>query len=44
MALGWPVIENGPAPGRPIFPPARWQLIIALHLSVPLEDWFTPWE
>jgi hypothetical protein len=44
MALGWPVIENGPMPGRPMRPVARWQLMIALTLSVPAEDWLTPWE
>ena len=31
-------------PGRPIRPVARWQLMIALTLSVPAEDWFTPCE
>ena len=35
MALGWPVIENGPVPGLPMRPVARWQLMIALTLSVP---------
>ncbi len=44
MALGWPVTENGPAPGLPILPVARWQLMMALTLSVPAELWFTPWE
>ncbi|MQM39922.1 hypothetical protein KBTX_03962 [wastewater metagenome] len=44
MALGWPVSENGPAPGRPTRPVARWQLRMAPALSVPLLDWFTPWE
>ena len=43
MALGCPVTENGPMPGRPIRPVARWQLMIALTLSVPEVDWFTPW-
>ena len=44
MALGWPVIEKGPIPGRPIRPVARWQLMIALPLSAPELDWFTPWD
>ena len=43
IALGWPVMLNGPAPGLPTRPVARWRLIIALALSVPLVDWFTPW-
>ena len=43
MAFGWPVTEKGPAPGRPMRPVARWQLRIALTLSVPEVDWFTPW-
>ena len=32
-----------PQPGRPIRPVARWQLMMALTLSVPCADWFTPW-
>ena len=44
MALGWPVSENGPCPRRPMRPVARWQLMMALTLSVPCEDWFTPCE
>ena len=44
IALGWPVIENGPVPGLPMRPVARWQLMIALTLSVPRSDWFTPWR
>ena len=44
MALGWPVIEKGPMPGRPMRPVSRWQLIRALTLSTPALDWFTPWE
>ena len=35
IALGWPVSENGPMPSRPIRPVARWQLMMALTLSVP---------
>ena len=44
MALGWPVSENGPMPGWPMRPVARWQLMMLLTLSVPLDDWFTPCE
>ncbi len=44
MALGWPVIENGPMPGWPMRPVIRWQLMMLLTLSVPAEDWFTPIE
>ncbi len=44
IALGWPVIENGPMPGRPMRPVSRWQLISAFTLSTPALDWFTPWE
>ncbi len=44
MALGWPVMENGPMPGWPMRPPIRWQLMMALTLSVPALDWFTPCE
>src|ERR1700724_1449254 len=33
MALGCPVIENGPMPGRPMRPVRRWQLIRAFTLS-----------
>ncbi|MNZ99162.1 hypothetical protein D3C78_1184750 [compost metagenome] len=43
MAFGCPVSENGPIPGRPMRPVARWQLMMALTLSVPLCDWLTPW-
>ena len=44
IAFGWPVSENGPMPGT-ADPPGqlRWQLIMALTLSVPTDDWFTPW-
>ena len=35
MALGWPVSENGPAPGLPIWPVAKCKLISAAFLSVP---------
>ena len=44
MALGWPVSENGPVPGRPMRPVARWQLMMAFTLSLPELDWFTPCE
>src|SRR5258706_667909 len=42
MALGWPVSEKGPEPGRPIFPVARWRLWIALFLPTPAVLWLTP--
>ena len=35
IALGWPVSEKGPAPGRPIWPVARCRLMMAAFLSVP---------
>ena len=44
MALGWPVIENGPMPGRPMRPVSRWQLMMAFTLSTPALDWLTPCE
>ena len=44
MALGWPVSDSGPAPGLPMRPVARWQLMMALTLSVPCADWLTPCE
>ena len=44
MALGWPVSENGPAPGLPICPVARCRLMSAVFLAVPLLDWFRPWQ
>ena len=44
IALGWPVSENGPAPGLPICPVARCRLINAVFLSVPLLLWFKPWQ
>ena len=31
-------------PGLPMRPVARWQLMMALTLSVPCADWFTPCE
>ena len=43
MALGWPVSDSGPEPGLPMRPVARWQLRMALTLSVPCADWLTPW-
>ena len=43
IAFGWPVTLNGPMPGRPMRPVARWKLMIAFTLSVPQADWFTPW-
>ena len=44
MALGWPVSEKGPAPGRPICPVAKCRLISARFLSVPWLDWFRPMQ
>ncbi len=44
MALGWPVSDRGPAPGRPICCVARCRLISAAFLAVPLLDWFRPWQ
>ena len=42
MALGWPVSENGPLPGRQIVPVARCRLTRALVFQVPCVDWFRP--
>ncbi|MNQ53588.1 hypothetical protein D3C85_676310 [compost metagenome] len=42
MAFGWPVRENGPAPGLPICPVARCRLISALFLALPALDWLRP--
>ncbi len=44
IALGWPVSENGPAPGRPIWPVARCRLISEALLAVPCALWFRPWQ
>ena len=44
IAFGWPVRENGPAPGRPIWPVARCRLMSAQFLQVPLADWLRPWQ
>jgi hypothetical protein len=44
MALGWPVIENGQAPGLPIRPVARWALMIDSPLATPWADWLAPIE
>ena len=44
IAFGWPVSENGPMPGLPMRPVARWQLMMLVTLSVPCADWFTPCE
>ncbi len=44
IALGWPVSENGPIPCAPIRPVSRWQLMMLLTLSVPVEAWLTPIE
>src|SRR5579859_737702 len=42
IALHWPVMEKGDAPGRPTFPVTNARLLIALTVSVPLVLWFTP--
>ncbi len=42
MALGWPVRENGPAPGRQIAPVARCRLTRAFVFQVPCVDWLSP--
>ena len=42
IALGWPVSDSGPLPGRPMLPVARQRLMIARFLSVPTVDWLTP--
>jgi len=42
MALGWPVSESGPAPGRQIAPVARCRLHTALVFQVPWVLWFSP--
>ncbi len=44
MALGWPVSENGPAPGLPICAVARCRLMRVAFLAVPLVLWFRPWQ
>ena len=36
------VNEKGPLPGRPIFPVARWRLMMARFLATPLVLWLTP--
>ena len=44
MALGWPVMEKGQAPGLPIRPVARWAFTTANPLATPWADWFEPCE
>ena len=44
MALGWPVSDSGPAPGRPICAVARCRFTSAAFLAVPEDDWFRPWQ
>ena len=44
IAFGWPVSENGPAPGLPICPVARCRLISAAFFAVPLVLWLRPWQ
>ncbi len=42
MALGCPVSEKGPDPGRQIAPVARCRLTRAFVFHVPCVDWFSP--
>ena len=42
MALGWPVSDIGPLPGRQIAPVARCRLQIALVFQVPWVLWLSP--
>ena len=42
IAFGCPVNENGPAPGRPMFPVASERLISARFLSTPEVLWLAP--
>ena len=42
MALGCPVSDMGPLPGRQIAPVARCRLQIAVVLAVPWVLWFRP--
>ena len=42
IALGWPVSDIGPLPGRQIAPVARCRLQIALVFAVPCVLWFIP--
>jgi hypothetical protein len=44
IALGWPVSENGPAPGLPICAGGQVQVDQRGVLAVPLVDWFRPWQ
>ena len=42
MALGWPVSDIGPLPGRQMAPVARCRLQMALALQVPWVLWLRP--
>ena len=42
MALHWPVIENGEAPERPIWPVSSARLFMTFTVSAPCVEWFTP--
>ena len=44
IALGWPVMEKGQAPGLPMRPVARWTLMMADPLATPWRDWLAPME
>ena len=42
MALGWPVSDIGPLPGRQMAPVARCRLQMALVFQVPWVLWLRP--
>ena len=42
MALHWPVMENGAAPERPMFPVIRQSVLRRVTVSVPWTEWLTP--
>ena len=42
MALHWPVIENGDAPGRPTLPVSRAIVLMSVTVWVPCTEWLTP--
>ena len=42
MALHWPVMERGAAPGRPMLPVTAASPHSSATVSVPCTEWFTP--
>jgi hypothetical protein len=44
IALGWPVSENGPAPGLPICAGGQVQVDQRRILGGAADDWFRPWQ